>query len=246
MEWAFFTRTQLGEYDTALYELERCWGNKPSNPIAHGAETRPATDRVIKSIDDVHAAMKHFVAELAASGVISIATHISSEIVFSDVSDERMAAALARRDQAGPEERDIYASYVHEAFLTALEPHAGEIVFQPSFAAEPLRTLCRELPNMALAGYWWHNFFPGAMRQVMEERLDMLAINKQAGFFSDAYCIEWAYAKSVMVRNQLAQVMAQKVAQGQYSQDQAVEIAHAILFDTPQTLLGMTPAKIEQ
>ena len=26
LEWGFFTRTQWGEFDTALYELERCWG----------------------------------------------------------------------------------------------------------------------------------------------------------------------------------------------------------------------------
>ena len=34
-----------------------------------------------------------------------------------------------------------------------------------------------------------------AIRQVMEERLDMLPANKQIGFFSDAYCVEWSYAK---------------------------------------------------
>ena len=157
-----------------------------------------------------------------------MATHISTDIDFRPVTDAEMAAALARRDAAGPAERDIYASYIHEAFLTALEPHADRIVFQFSFAAEPLPhetasllpqraiahladviarhpkvrfvcflasrhanqslcTLCRELPNFALAGYWWHNFFPGAIRQVMEERLDMLPANKQIGFFSDAY-----------------------------------------------------------
>src|SRR5262245_37192509 len=29
LEWAFFTRCQWGEFDTALYELERCWGRSP-------------------------------------------------------------------------------------------------------------------------------------------------------------------------------------------------------------------------
>ena len=33
LEWGFFTRTQWGEYDTALYELERCWGKQPANRI---------------------------------------------------------------------------------------------------------------------------------------------------------------------------------------------------------------------
>lgn len=282
MEWAFFTRTQRGEYDTAVYELERCWGKTPGSPIPHGAGSRPAAERPIRTVDDVHAAMKHFVGQLAAAPVLSLATHISTDLEFRPVSDEEMAAALARREAAGPVERDVYASYIHEAFLTALEAHADRIVFQFSFAAEPmphetaslvpqraiahladvaarhpkvrflcfvssrhanqsLATLCRELPNFALAGYWWHNFFPGAMRQVMEERLDMLATSKQVGFFSDAYCIEWTYAKAAMVRSQLAQVLQQKVAQGQYTRDEALDVARAILFDTARTLLGMQP-----
>ncbi len=110
-------------------------------------------------------------------------------------------------------------------------------------ANQSLCTLCRELPNLGLAGYWWHNFFPGTMRQVMEERLDMLPANRQIGFFSDAYAIEWTYAKAVMVRNQLAQVLRQKVAQGQYTASGALEISRAILFDAPQQLLGMVPAE---
>jgi hypothetical protein len=44
-----------------------------------------------------------------------------------------------------------------------------------------------------------------------------------------------------MARKQLAQVLAGKIAQGQYTRDDAIEIARAILFDSPQQLLGMTP-----
>lgn len=284
MEWAFFTRTQRGEFDTAVYELERCWGHAPGSPIPHGASGRPTPERPIRTLDDVHAAMEHFVQQLACSPVLSLATHISTDLTFRTVTDAEMSNALAHRATAGPAQRDIYASYIHETFLTALEPHAARIVFQFSFAAEPLPhetgslvpqraiadladvaarhpkvrflcfvssrhanqslcTLCRELPNMALAGYWWHNFFPGAIRQVIEERLDMLPVNKQLGFFSDAYAIEWTYAKSAMVRNLLAQVLAQKVQQGQYTRDEALATAKAILYDAPQQLTGMQPPR---
>ena len=61
------------------------------------------------------------------------------------------------------------------------------------------------------------------------------------GFFSDAYCVEWTYAKSIIVRKQLASVLAEKVSQGQYSDTDAIEIARRILLETPQTLLGMKP-----
>lgn len=76
----------------------------------------------------------------------------------------------------------------------------------------------------------------------MSERLDMLAVNKQVGFFSDAYCAEWAYAKAFIVRRQLAEVLLEKIEQGQYTLDFAIDIARNILYETPQSLLKMNPA----
>ena len=135
-----------------------------------------------------------------------------------------MAAAIRRRERAGAAERDVYASYINEAFLSGLgstaEPSRLSVQlgrrtaavrdgqrFSPSgpsanrpnmigrhprlrfqcflasrHANQSLCTLARELPNLSLAGYWWHNFFPTTIVQVMEERLDMLPMNKQVGF----------------------------------------------------------------
>jgi hypothetical protein len=178
----------------------------------------------------------------------------------------------------------VYSSYIFEKFLTVLENAPRKIVFQFSFAAEPLPfetgsrvrqdtlgqvaqiiarhpklqfqsfvsslhanqtlcTFCRELPNLSLAGYWWHNFFPPFIQRVIAERLDMVAINKQVGFFSDAYTSEWAYAKVIIVRKMMARVLAEKIASGQYTKESALDIAREILYVTPQTLLGMVPKK---
>jgi hypothetical protein len=282
LEWAFFTRCQWGEFDTALYELERCWGRKPESPSPIGAGGRPQPDRTIRSIADVHQALEHYVNAMPRGQILSTATHLSTDIQYRLVTETEMESALARRSQAGPVERDIYASYIHDAFLTLLEERATGLVFQFSLGAEPLPfetgsrlsqatvrqlgemigrhprlhfqcflasrhgnqslcTLARELPNLSLAGYWWHNFFPDVIRQVMAERLDMLPTNKQIGFFSDAYCVEWTYAKAVLVRKQLAQVLANKVQQGQYSIEDALQIASRVLYESPQILLGMTP-----
>jgi glucuronate isomerase len=283
LEWGMFMRTQWGEYDTAVYDLERTWGRPPEAPVAIlGDEARPAADRAIKTLDDVHAAIKHYVEVLPYDQIVSVAMGVSSDIDYRLPTDAEMMAALKRRAEAGPSERDIYAAYIGEAFLSALEKRASDLLFQFSLGAEPLPfetasrisqktlaqlaeivarhpklrfqcfissrhanqtlcTLCRELPNFSLAGFWWHNFFPGAIRQVMTERLDMVPVNKQAGFFSDAYAVEWSYAKATIVRKQMAQVLAEKVDQGQYSFDDALWVARAILFESPQSLCGMTP-----
>jgi glucuronate isomerase len=282
LEWAFFTRCQWGEFDTALYELERCWGKSPESPTPIGGGARPATDRHIRTLDDVHDAIAHYVAEIPFGQILSTATHLSTDLDYRTVSDQEMADALTRRHRAGPAERDCYASYVNEAFLTALEDHAEAIVFQFSFGAEPLPfetggrlsqrtigqvaemigrhprlrfqcflasrsanqamcTLVRELPNLSLAGYWWHNFFPDTIAQIIRERLEMVPANKQIGFFSDAYCVEWSYAKAVLVRKILARVLAECIALQQLDEPMALEVARSILYDSPQTLLGMTP-----
>jgi glucuronate isomerase len=284
LEWGFFARAQWGEFDTALYELERCWGRSPESPAPIGAGARPATERVIRSLADVHAAVDHYVANIPFGRIVSTATHLSTDIDYRIVSDTEMTAALDRRSHAGAAERDIYASYVNEAFLTALERHADQIVFQFSFGAEPLPfetasrlsqrtigqlalliarhprlrfqcllasrhanqslcTLARELPNLSLAGFWWHNFFPDAIAQVMAERLDMLPSNKQVGFFSDAYCAEWSYAKAVVVRKILARVLAERIELGQLDRAGAIQFARDIFFESPQSLLGMVPRR---
>ncbi len=279
LEWGFFTRCQWGEFDTALYELERCWGRTPESPAPIGAGQRPATDRTITNLADVHEAVRHYVGAIPYGRILSTATHLSTDIEFRTVNEAEMERALRCRATAGPTERDVYASYVHELFLTELERRGRELVFQFSLGAEPLPyetgsrlnqrtigelgammsrhpglhfqcflssrhanqslcTLVRELPNFSLAGCWWHNFFPDTIRQVIAERLDMLPVNKHVAFFSDAYCVEWTYAKAVLLRRQLARALADKVSQGQYSMADAAGIARSILFETPARLLG--------
>jgi hypothetical protein len=285
LEWGFFTRTQWGEFDTALYELERCWGKSPESPAPIGAGTRPATERAIRTLEDVHAAIAHYVNSIPYGRILSTATHLSTDIDYRPVSDDEMARALARRACAGPAERDCYATYVNEAFLTALAAHAGEIVFQFSFGAEPLPfetasrlsqrtigqvaemigrhprlrfqcflasrhanhsmcTLARELPNFSLAGYWWHNFFPDTIAQVMRERLEMVPANKQVGFFSDAYCVEWSFAKAFLVRKILARALVERIELGQFDLQDALDFARATWFESPQSLLGIVPCPV--
>ncbi|MCC6445807.1 MAG: hypothetical protein IT210_20425 [Armatimonadetes bacterium] len=282
LEWGFFTRCQWGEFDTALYELERCWGKTPASPSPIGSGSRPPVDRAVRALGDVHEALRHYVEAIPYDQIIATATHLSTDIDYRPVSDVEMEAALGRRAEAGPAERDIYASYIHEAFLSALEARGKNIAFQFSFGAEPLPyetgsrlnqrtiaqlgesiarhpglrfqcflasrhanqslcTLAREMPNLSLVGFWWHNFFPDIIRQAMSERLDMLPASKQIAFFSDAYTVEWSYAKAVLVRKLLSGVLAERIGRGQYSLEDALSIARTVLYESPQLLLRMIP-----
>lgn len=284
LEWAFFVRTQWGENDTAVYELEKAWSEgRPGapSPVSSSAP-RPEPARRIHTLADVHAALDAYVDAIPAE-VLSTAQHLSTDIEFRAVDEHAMRRALRRRPRASREERDIYASYIIEGFFRRLESRRPGVVFQFSLGAEPLPfetgcrleqrtiarlaemiaghpgisfqcflaaghanqalcTLARELPNLSLAGYWWHAFFPSFIERTMGERLDMLSTAKQVGFFSDAYTMEWSYAKAAIVRSCLSRVLAARVASGQYDRTEAERIARAILFETPQELLSLEPA----
>ncbi|MBX7259084.1 MAG: hypothetical protein K1Y02_22165, partial [Candidatus Hydrogenedentes bacterium] len=228
LEWAFFARTQWGQPDIPVFELERAWNEPQAGvaiPVTYNRKTAPPLKKTIRTVEDVHAAVLHYCDLIPYGTVLATAQHISTDIEYSNPSDGQMAEALERRASAGDAERNVYASYILHRFLSELEKREQRIVFQFSLGAEPLPyesssrvsqrtigqladiisryprlrfmcflgsrhanqalcTLARELPNFSLAGYWWHNFFPGAIQQVMEERLDMLPVNKQIGFFS--------------------------------------------------------------
>ena len=286
LEWAFFARRQSGMDDIVVYELERTRDQdrpEPPLPVTMGGR-RPAVARPIRTVEDVIDAVDHYVAAIPFETVLSTAQHISTDIELRSVTEAQMADALARREDATAVERDVYASFILEAFLTALERLGSPLLVQFSIGAEPLPfetgsklrqdtifgvaelvarhpavrfqfflssehgnqsfcTLARELPNVSLAGYWWHNLFPGVIRKVFRDRLDMLPMNRHVAFFSDAYCAEWSYAKALIIRRQLAQVLAEKIGQGQYSLDGALEIARNVLFESPQSLNGMMPGR---
>ncbi len=279
LEWGFFTRCQWGEFDTALYELERCWGEKPGSPSPIGAAGRVTPARLITSLSDVHEAMSWYLNQIPDE-VVSVATHLSTDISYREVSDEEMREALVRRHVAGHSERDIYANYINELFLDGLSRLSRPPLFQFSIGAEPLPyetgsrlsqstlgelaalisrhprirfqcfnacnhanqslcTLCRELPNLSLAGYWWHNFYPSYIERIMKERIDMLPVNRQVGFFSDAYCVEWVFAKSMVIRRLLARALAEKISLGQLSKESALEFARVSLSNTAKRFYGL-------
>ena len=51
-----------------------------------------------------------------------------------------------------------------------------------------------------------------------------------------------AFLSGQVSKDAEGKILAGKVAQGQYTFDDAINVAREILFETPQSLCGMTPA----
>jgi glucuronate isomerase len=64
----------------------------------------------------------------------------------------------------------------------------------------------------------------------------MLPGNKINGFFSDAYCVEWSYAKVRLVRRQIAHVLGDMVEEGYLEEEQAITLAADLLDRNPGCL----------
>ena len=181
---------------------------------------RPATERVIARSTTCTPPIDSYVGHIPYDRILSTATHLSAPTSTSirRPSDEDGPGARAP-GHAGSVERDIYAAYINEAFLTALRAAHGRSNGlpvqlrrrasalrdrQPAVAADDQQlgrddqpasaaalpvlpgqrhanqsmcTLCRELPNFALVGFWWHNFFPAIIRQ-RDRRADRHAASR--------------------------------------------------------------------
>ena len=272
LEWSFFTRSQWGCFDTALLELEYSWNQDIPGPPLPVTVDRSTLNfkKEIHTIEDVDEAIHHYITHIPFDKIANMTSHFSTDIHYREVTADEMKEALLHRDCAGEWERDVYANYINQNFLSALEKEKPGFLMQYSIGAEPLPfetgskcrtetvydfakqaakypnlrfalynanahqdhafcTVVRELPNVSIAGYWWHNFFPSKIRDIIEMRLDMVPLNKQFGFFSDAYCMEWSYGKMFLVKKQLAEVLSVKIEQGQYTYEQAIEIAELYL-----------------
>lgn len=282
LEWAFFARVQWGQPDIALYELERAWnspGPQKPLPVTLKKSDRAVFTKRIEKPCHIREAVSRYCSLIPYDRVDATTQHLSTDLDYRWCADGEVETALAKRAEAGNAERDIYSSAVLYAFLSELQKHGDEIVFQFSLGAEALPfesgarlrqetvgqlagllasfpglrfmcfnasrhahqslcTLVREFPNFSLAGFWWHSFFPGALRELIEERLDMVPVNRQCGFFTDAYCVDWVHGKSRILLDQYARVFSEKIEAGQYSLGDVERISEEIFFKTPVELLS--------
>jgi hypothetical protein len=285
LEWAFFARSQWGQPDSPLFELERAWNSDAPQlpvPVTMKKEERPVLETTINNAADIRKAIQHYCDRIPFDELTATTQHISTDITYSTYSDEEINQAIEARESAGLHEQSVYASAILTSFLDELQSREIKTVFQFSIGAEPLPyesgswlhqqtikdlslmlhdypkvhfmcfnasrhahqsfcTLVREYQNFSLAGFWWHSFFPSIIENHIKERFDMVPLNKQCGFFTDAYCVDWVYGKTKLLLEAYASVFSEMVRKNRYSLSDVEYISQKIFFDTPVSLLGFHP-----
>ena len=77
------------------------------------------------------------------------------------------------------------------------------------------------------------------MERQLEMRLEMLPINRQVGYFSDAYCADWAYGKLALIKKITANVLGKKIDDGYYTLNDAEAIAKDLFYNSANGIYHM-------
>lgn len=89
----------------------------------------------------------------------------------------------------------------------------------------------RIYPNVHAGGLWWYNFRRSTYREAMQFRLEAVPASKSVILASDARCVEWCYAKTLLVKRLVADFLCEQVRGGWLNEADALWVAHEWLHD---------------
>jgi hypothetical protein len=94
-----------------------------------------------------------------------------------------------------------------------------------------LSALAKSFPNVYADFCWAHVISPEVARRTMAEFLDTVPVNKIFGFGGDYHYPELSYAHAKMARQNIADVLAEKVEDGACTEEEALDIGRMLLHD---------------
>ncbi|MEW4530174.1 glucuronate isomerase [Maioricimonas sp. JC845] len=95
-------------------------------------------------------------------------------------------------------------------------------------------------PNVVTNGHWWYSNIPTYIEQDTRSRLEAVPRNKQIGYYSDMYKLEFALPKFRMYRRVLASVLATDFVQGRgWSESRAIQFGQQLLRGNVERIFGV-------
>ena len=85
-------------------------------------------------------------------------------------------------------------------------------------------------PNVVTHGHWWYSNTPPFIEHDLAARLTAAPSNKQIGYYSDMYKLEFALPKFAMFKRILARTLAERfVIDRRWSEERAVALGRQVL-----------------
>ncbi len=94
-------------------------------------------------------------------------------------------------------------------------------------------------PNVLTHGHWWYSNTPNYIRHDLRGRIEAIPRNKQLGYYSDAYKLEFILPKFRMYKRILAGILATDFCQEQgWSEEKAIALGKQILRGNVEHVFG--------
>lgn len=95
-------------------------------------------------------------------------------------------------------------------------------------------------PNVFLHGHWWYSNIPAYITLDCRSRLQAVPRNKNIGYYSDMYKLEFAWPKFEMYRRILAKVLAEDfVIDRGWTEEQALALGRQVLRGNVESVFGV-------
>ncbi len=109
-------------------------------------------------------------------------------------------------------------------------PHVKFDVYHISWPyTDELVNICKNFPNVWIDFCWAWIFNPPAARRYLSDMLETVPLTKIHGFGGDFCMVEGSYGHSRIARREIARVLADKVAEGRFTEEYAVRAADRLL-----------------
>ncbi len=172
------------------------------------------------------------------------------DFLFHEVCDRAGAHGLPYQIHTGLQAGNTGADIVrtNPALLTnTLKAHPGT-TFDLFHGGYPyggeLATLGKNFPNAHINACWLAIISPTVLRRQLHEWLDTVPHNKIQAFGGDYRMPELSYAHSLMAREAVADVLAERVEAGYLAESDAPVLARRLLADNGVAFFKLTPEHV--
>ena len=104
---------------------------------------------------------------------------------------------------------------------------------------EELAVVAKNFPNVTVDFCWMWIINQAAARRALSDMLDSVPANKIHGFGGDFIFVEGTYGHARIARREIARVLCEKVQEGSFSEEYAVEVGRMLLRENAMENFGL-------
>ena len=138
----------------------------------------------------------------------------------------------------GLQERDNYITNSNPTLLLEIFKEYKKVRFDILHGGYPYinETICigKEFQNVFIDISWLHIISPTAAKHFLNQLIEAVPSNKVFGFGGDYFLIEGAYGSLQFAKENITEVLKQKISDGFFNANEAINYAKNILYDNPK------------